>query len=89
MELQLFIFSLVNYLFVPLVNRDPISVDRFDYFKRSLVDLRCEFELFVLPECTLDFEFLQLLLLKHLFIEKPLYHSLHLFGVELSQAATR
>jgi hypothetical protein len=39
LELQLFIFSLINYLFVPLVNREPISVDWFDYFKRSLVNL--------------------------------------------------
>jgi hypothetical protein len=89
LKLQLFVLSLINYLFVPLVDRKPIGVDRFDDFKRSLVDLRCEFELFVLPENTLGPEFLQLLLLKHLFIEKPLYHSFHLFGVELSQAATQ
>ncbi len=71
------------------MDRKPVDVDRFDDFKRSLVDLRCEFELFVLPENTLGSEFLQLLLLKHLLIEKPLSNSIHLFGVEQSQAATQ
>jgi hypothetical protein len=89
LELQLLVFSLVNYLFVPLMDRNPISVDRFYYLQRSLVDLRSEFELLFFPESALNPQFLQFLLLKHLFIEKPLYHSLYLFGVELSQAATR
>jgi hypothetical protein len=89
LKLQLFVFSLVNYLFVPLMNRYPVSVDRFDNLNRSLVNLRCEFEFLIFPEYILNLHLLKFLLFKHLFIEKPLYHRFNLLGVELPQLATR